>query len=218
LSLFGSTGSNSYKGLADYKSFVESYEPDPQESKLLEKIVIESIEDYKSIGNNPEIKVEEPIEELVTVDPKPKNQNRKYFNLEFASRLTLLATFIFVFAFLFNYGYRNVQNSFAYSPTADTSSPSPTPTVAGSSDIPIVEQPAIEEPARTLEVKTGEDVVSVNIRSKSDITSEVIGTAKNGDTFEYVSFDSDWYGVKMKDGATGYIFAEYLQEIGGSNQ
>ena len=63
-----------------------------------------------------------------------------------------------------------------------------------------------------VKIDDGEASSSANIRQKPTTSSEKIGKAKNGDTFEFVSLDSDWYEVKLADGSTGFISAEYIKE------
>ena len=50
----------------------------------------------------------------------------------------------------------------------------------------------------------------VNIREKPTTASKKIGQARDGDTFEFVSFDSGWYGVKLATDSAGFISTEYV--------
>ena len=72
-----------------------------------------------------------------------------------------------------------------------------------------------KKPKITLIIKIDDDAsasASVNIREKPTTDSEKIGQAKNGETFEFVSEDSKWYEVKLADGLTGFISAEFIEE------
>lgn len=73
------------------------------------------------------------------------------------------------------------------------------------------EKPAEEATLKAIaKIKVGEGISSVNIRREPTTKSEKIGQAKNDDTFEFVSLDSDWYEVKLADGSTGFISAAYI--------
>lgn len=71
----------------------------------------------------------------------------------------------------------------------------------------------VEATSKTIvTVKIKNRVESVNIRRKPMITSEIIGSAKDDDIFEFVSIDSGWYEVKLIDSSTGYISSAYVQK------
>lgn len=62
-----------------------------------------------------------------------------------------------------------------------------------------------------LKVTMEDPSASVNIRQGPTIDSEKIGKARDGDTFEYVSIDSDWYEVRLIGGTTGFISREFIE-------
>lgn len=51
----------------------------------------------------------------------------------------------------------------------------------------------------------------INIREKPSTESGQLAKAKNGDTFEMVSRDEDWYEIKLNDGSNGFIPEEFAQ-------
>lgn len=59
-------------------------------------------------------------------------------------------------------------------------------------------------------IQTSDGQGNVNIRQNPTITSAIIGKANEGDTFEFVSVDAEWYGIKLTDGSVGYISSQYL--------
>lgn len=70
--------------------------------------------------------------------------------------------------------------------------------------------PEEKKPEIILTVKMENPSASANIRRSPTINSEKIGEARGGDTFEYVSFDSNWYEVRLADGTTGFISGEFI--------
>ena len=172
----------SVKGAAAYRNFVEQYELTQMEEKLLEGIILEDKSEHLE-GRVPEL-AESP-------DLPPR------------SRFPELATAVAVFGLLFTLGLRNIQTTVAK--TQALASPSPTPAVSG------VEDEKIEEPKTMLVVKIDDGAQSVNIRAKPTTKSEKIGEAIDGETFEFVSIDSGWYGVKLPEEATGFISATYIE-------
>lgn len=118
--------------------------------------------------------------------------------------------------------------------------PSPTPTSASSSAIlglsrteeistssadavstasaDTIEPADTVEPKVILTIKADNKSAIVNIRQKPTTTSEKIGKAKDGDTFEFVSIDSGWYGVKLADGSTGFISDKFITTGETNNQ
>jgi DNA-binding transcriptional MerR regulator len=64
----------------------------------------------------------------------------------------------------------------------------------------------------TVLIKNATGSASVNIRQKPTASSQIVAKAKNGDNFVFVTFDSGWYGVRLPDGSTGFIFGDFIQE------
>jgi putative transposase len=62
----------------------------------------------------------------------------------------------------------------------------------------------------TLMVKSS-DKSSVAIYSEPSNKSEKISEANDGETLEFASINSGWYGIKFADGSIGYIFSEYIE-------
>jgi REP element-mobilizing transposase RayT len=181
LSYFAKTKIESLKGARYYKDFVEKYQPGQKEIELLEKISLESMA--------PQPKKKEPV----MSKPRPAPRIR-------ASEL-LAASGIFLL--LLALGVRNIMGS-----TAEiTPVPSPAPLVLSETVKEIK-----EELSKTmLIVKITDGAESVNIRQEPAISSNKIGEALEGETFEFVSINSGWYEIKFADGSTGFISARYIK-------
>lgn len=77
---------------------------------------------------------------------------------------------------------------------------------------PEIEATAAAKPLIIVMVKT-EGGSSVNIRQEPTTTSKQIHQAKNGDIFEFVSEDSDWFKVKLASDSAGFISTKYAERI-----
>ena len=64
-----------------------------------------------------------------------------------------------------------------------------------------------------LTVKITDGSTSVNILQAPIVSSNKIGEAKEGDTFEYFSEGSGWYEIKLADGSVGFIPASFIEVI-----
>lgn len=109
--------------------------------------------------------------------------------------------------------FKNLQpapNSAVLGKTTEipASTPEVTPVATSEAQPEITPEPT---PTTTVMVKTDDETKSVNIRQKPTTDSKKIGEAKNGDAFEFVSLDSDWYEIKLADRSTGFISAEYIK-------
>lgn len=107
----------------------------------------------------------------------------------------------------------------------------PASTIASAITVPSVEpviSPEVKSEATSAAILKSQIVLvqiddatasaSVNIRQKATTDSKKIGSAKNGDTFEFVSLDVGWYEVKLNDGSTGFISAKYIAVEEPNNQ
>ena len=56
---------------------------------------------------------------------------------------------------------------------------------------------------------------TLNIRQAADVNSSVLGTLKNGDTFEIISKSDEWYNIKSNN-IVGFVGASYVQEVTGN--
>ena len=173
------------KGTAGYKDFVEKYEPDQKVKELLKDITFES-----------------EIEHLERRDPARNVENHlpetaAQSSLKPLQRMPELLATIVVFLLLFTFGIRNVMVS-----TANDFNPSITPAVLSTTEE--------VKPKMIVTVKVSDGAESVNIRQKSTTNSEIIGQAKDGDIFEFVSADSKWYEVKLAT-ESGFISATYVE-------
>lgn len=198
-----------------YKDFVEKDHPD--QNLLLERTTIDNASDHlerRQPTSNKEVRADQ------------------HFNSH--SRLPVfLGASIVIFLLLLGYGVKNIEY-FA----AKNYLPVPSPAVLGktqkaTSISPIQIKPQMTETTSsakleatsaasiedrhktlpkaktTLIIKTNDGGTRVNIRQKPTTNSKRISKAKNGDRFELISLDSGWYGIKLHDGSTGFISAQY---------
>lgn len=83
-------------------------------------------------------------------------------------------------------------------------------------------------PASATEVNSGIEVASVSkgqvvnvtstlrIRESASTNSSVLGTMRNGNTFDIISKSGSWYQIKY-NGITGYVHGDYVKEIAASS-
>ena len=113
-----------------------------------------------------------------------------------------------------SYSVRNIKSSTLPAPEIYTLTPQSYAEVLGEKEnAPENEntKPDDVEEKIIVVVNIKDDSESVNIRSSSSTSSEKIGQAKQGDSFEFISENSEWYQIKLKDGSTGYISAKYSE-------
>lgn len=188
-----------------YKDFVEKYELSQKEKELIEGITFESetqhLERRDLAGN-----VENHFPEIF---PEPSKKIDLGSDLKPLQRVPeFLATSV-VFLLLLTLGIRNIMASPTKSP------PSPTSSV-------LSETKKIEEikpkTILTIKIDDASASASVNIRQKPTVNSEKIGTARDGDTFEFVSVNSGWYEIKLANGSTGFINGAYTEVMKEENK
>ena len=109
------------------------------------------------------------------------------------------------FLLLLGIGIRNIHNS-NNTPIQVSESPLP----SSSPFVFKVERTA--SPTATLKVVITDNSPSVNIRQKPTTYSEKVGTANDGDVFEFTDISSGWYKIDLASGS-GYISARYIEEI-----
>lgn len=83
-------------------------------------------------------------------------------------------------------------------------------------------------PASATEVNSGISVASISkgqvvnvtstlrIRASASTNSSVLGTMRNGSTFDIISKSGSWYQIKY-NGITGYVHGDYVKEIAASS-
>ncbi|MGD0523098.1 MAG: SH3 domain-containing protein [Candidatus Microgenomates bacterium] len=187
LSFFNNSENKIFKGVDGYRNFIEKYEPDQNDKNLLEGIILEK-EFERLGGSNPILAGNSPVEEPSKAP-------------EFAMAIT---TFVLLFAF----GFRNVWIHSAKATNSISSISSLPSPPAGK---PAVAGVKVEKPEMILAVKINDGSASINIRRGPTLNSEKVGEAKNGDTFEFVAINSGWFGVRLADGSTGFIWSKYIE-------
>lgn len=172
-----------------YKDFVESDQPD--QNLLLDKTTLENKSAHlerRGLASN------------------VKNYPARTRIPEFLTASTL------VFLLLVALGLRNVNISNAKS---YESLPSPE-VLAEAEEVKPEEIPETEPETEAVQVtiKSEDGSLKINIRQEPTTSSQKIGQANNGDSFEFVSKDSGWYEIKLADGSTGFISAKYVASEG----
>ena len=135
-------------------------------------------------------------------------------NLKPLQRIPEFLAAVVVFLLLLTLGIRNIPtpSSSVLSETKETEEMDTAPADAQSDSADAL------KPKIILTIKVNGASASTNILQKPSTASAKLGTAKDGDTFEFLSLDSGWYEVKLAtDSAgftseTGFISAEYIVE------
>ena len=182
-----------------------------QPGQLPENILLES--EYEHFGKEKPV-INEPI--FSPVDLKPRSSMPDFMAISTA-----------LFLLLVTLGIGNIKLS-----EAKNYQPLLPPAVLGETKEVISEATPEAVPAArlpdgqgrqaklkvTLSVKIDDGSTYVNIRQKPTVNSEKISTAKDGNTFEFVSKVPGWYEVRLTDGSTGFtsetgfISAKYIVE------
>lgn len=174
------------KGASAYKDYVEKYRFDQEEKVFFGKTPFEDrtqlFEDEDLASN-----------EQMPISPDLKPRSRK---LKFLTVTTIL------FMVLFGLGIRNV----VVSAPKKLNLPAQAPAVLSKT----AENEKVLPPKIIVIVTTTDKSKGINIRQKPTTGSKIVGIAKDGDTFEYVSFGSGWYGIKLADNSIGFISATYI--------
>ena len=185
------------------------------EEEILDPIVDENKVSQANSEANPAVEEksnEKPVEEI---HPDP--------DLKPISRIPeFLAVSVTMFVVLLSFGIRNIMvssvaksnqtspNSEVLGATKETN-PKATPTVTPELKLTVTPTvTSIADPEVIMTVKIDDGSSYVNIYQNPTTNSGKIGEAKNGDTFELVSQDPGWYEVKLADGSSGFISAEYI--------
>lgn len=216
---------NSFHKKGSYKHFVEDYSLNEEENRLLERINLES-EPNRPIVETPK---EEASKSFKASAPKTVLEPRtKVIPEELSKTKSRIPEFAFassvVFILLFFVGLRNIKISSAgeeilhqASDTEDTSQ------VSGAKDTKegleddlkyVSDKYTYEEEdyeKQMVVIKITDDSDSVNIRAEPSTESEIVGKAFDGQKFEYISIDSDWYQIKLENGDIAYIYSDYVQ-------
>lgn len=113
---------------------------------------------------------------------------------------------LLIFLILLGVGIRNIMISAGQTKNIDAQSPTPAPSGL------IFKTAASPTPSpQMLTVLITDGATEVNLRAKPTIYSDKVGTAKNGDKFEYIALSAGWYQIKLPDGSPGYIAAKYTK-------
>ncbi|HUV42452.1 MAG TPA: SH3 domain-containing protein [Patescibacteria group bacterium] len=229
LSFFENFKNEFLKGIKSYKDFVEKYNLNQREKRLLERIIIEKESGYLE-------------KNMLTLAKRNVTRGTvAYAPLKIYQRIPEFAAASFFFAVLFTSSFLNIRFSSTQrnnpiltlihqaSEQVSTQTLKQSLTQAlGQASTQILrrtstqtlEQAPTQTPEQTstqilgqtsmLVVKIDESA-SANIRQSPTTDSKVIGEAKNGDTFEFVSENSGWYEIKLDNGSTAFISASVVE-------
>lgn len=181
--------------------FVENSQINKDEEKVLKEIMIEGSFCHLE-RSNPKI-----ISHKEEITPKDITIPKEIVILKPWSRIPELLAASVVFVLLLGIGLRNVtaatQNSSTQAVTLGTKTTSTSSAQAF-------------EPKPKIMITVNHTEEPINIRKNPENQSEKISEAKNGNQFELVSKNSNWYQVKLPDGSIGFILSSDI-ETGKTN-
>lgn len=238
LSLFEDKVDPRLNKYGNYKNFIENYQPEGKEGEMLDKLIIEK--DYaKTSLTNDRSKATQKLETKGETITNPDNNqveenkndlstqttsedNIKEQNKHRRSLFVYALTTSMVFVFLFSLGLKNVITT-TKEPVETIAelppkSPSPTPREVVL-EASTKEDNFLEETTNKLVIiRTSSEMQSTNIFREKSIDSYVISEASNGDVFDYLSENSEWYKVRLDNGEVGFVMksSAVIQE-GGTN-
>lgn len=150
-------------------------------------------------------------------DSSEETQTKPYLK----SRPKVLAfwgTSVVVFLLLVNLSVRNIQVSAFKS---SQSLPVGTAEVLSETEDAKPQEVQLPEPTpeaahkatpKTITVKIDDEFSFVNIRKEPSTNSAKLGKALDGDTFEFVAKNAEWYEIRLEDGSTGFILQDFMVE------
>ena len=196
-----------------YKNFVEKYEFDQKGKDSIKKIILES--ETQHLERRTPVKSPEnhPLA-ISTENPEEAHQENQI--LKPHQRIPEMISATVIFLLLFAVGATNTIPSATNHPkpftlgvktttVSVTNNPKPSPT-------PLISKTEEIKPKIMLTITVDDPTVSIYIRQKPTITAKIIGEAKNGDTLEFVSEDSEWFGIKFSSESSGFISAKYIKK------
>lgn len=193
-----------FKGKNDYKNFVENYELKDEEKEVLERIIIESVPEELEKRD-----LELENASLKAGDSQPASEPRLKFP-------AFIAASALMFVLLLSLGIRNINTSVAKTKNAISSfpspTPSPTPLASGDDTSTIVLGEEDLEYETMVVIKIDDGAESVNIRAEPSTKSEILGKAKDGETFEFVSEQKSWYKIKFNEETFAFVSKSYAQK------
>lgn len=211
-SFFDKVQAELFKETDSYKDFVKKYELDQKGKESIKKIILEN-ETQHLERRDPESEIKNSFRESPAESHKEIYSNQI---LKPHQRIPEMISATVIFLLLFAVGATNTIPSANNNPkpftlgvktttvsTTKSPKPTPTPTISKTEEI---------KPKKMLTVTTDDPQISINIRQEPAIDSKTIGEAKNGDTFEFFSEDSEWYGIKLASGSAGFISAKYIKK------
>ncbi len=200
LSLFERLKNDTFKETRNYKDFIEKYELNQKEEKLLEEVIIEKKQEHP---------ISPTFAPATTEITLPLNRNRHSKSRQF------LALSIGVFIILFSLGLRNIKVSEAQIKNSLIFLPSPTPQVSGAEDTNEVTAILLPTPVKSQKlvvIKIEDKSEYVNLRAAPSTRSQKIGEAHEGESFELVSKENGWYQIKLNDGSEAFVSERYATE------
>lgn len=188
-SYLGNSDKQSFVGVTDYKNFVERYDINSGEEKIVESIIIEKLK-----NNSPnEIPIIEETKPVQTVEVKMEKKPRHYAYI-FGS--------IVLFLLLNSIAIRNINLSQPQSENTIAILPSPTPTAT--SQVAGLEASETESEILVI-INIADGSKNVNLRKSATIDSPIVGQANEGDVFEYLSESPGWYEIRLDNATTAFV-------------
>jgi hypothetical protein len=203
LSYFDKFKNDYFKGIGSYKHYVETYTLKKNEKDVLERIIFDArVKPFETVSDD-SLAPSEETKIRTNKNKFAKDMSAKSApGSKFASA-TFIVSSTLIFILLSSLGVRNIR-SYLSQTTNTVISVQPTPEVSGASDVE-------SEPISMLTVKITDGAEFVNLRKEASTKSEIIGKAVDGEVFEYISKEGNWYQIKLDNGSFAFISANYVQ-------
>jgi len=213
LSYFNQFTKNYLKGIKNYKQFIEKTETDSNENTILPNLILET----KPKASKAKSSILEPTEYKPEVEYQPVSTPQTKFKV-----VSFITVFAFIFMLLTTAGAFNIRNYETKTGKYLTLFLSRTPQVAGTNTVepknstpsPSPTLQVTLEPKPQFEITIIDGYKNVNIRKEPSTSTEIVGSASDGDIFNVISYDSGWYHVELDNG-TGFIYGNYTETVQG---
>jgi len=192
-----SHGSNKYSSLPEYSGRRETPWVNTKDVLSVQKLISGQTESDLSEGIT--LEKNTPLERrnlAPNIASIPEKRSRKF---------EILTSFA-IFLVLFGTGLRNINVTKASTVLSESTQVESTPE-------PTALPTPMPLPKTMVQIRITDGQEAVNIRQNPTTSSEKIGQAKEGETFEFVSLNSGWYEVRLSDGSIGFISERYISVV-----
>lgn len=223
------------QGKDSYKDFVQAYKFE----KMLEKIILENEDDHlgrrmpasekveseglerrEDTSNQQSLPEKDGVTPQVDLKPRPLRRVNEFIavsTITFALLLALGIRNIWIAEFNSVKPLPNITSEVLSVTKEVSTAPAPASASASASAsaeiLPETPPEATPEatPKTSIKIFSDDGSTTINIRQSPTTKSAKIGQANEGDTFEMISRDPEWFEVKIASGS-GFISARYVKE------